>query len=101
MEAYGTYKKEGLARLLAEDFHCYALAYKNAGGDREIIVSYYLQSLKWLYERLKYEGLSQKTQKEILRSISYRYNDIMTYSEPETDQWNRAKVLAELFKEMA
>ena len=101
LEAYGTYKKEGLARLLAEDFHCYALAYKNAGGDRKIIVSYYLQSLKWLYERLKYDGLSQKTQKEILRSISYRYNDIMTYSEPETEQWNRAKVLAELFKEMA
>lgn len=101
LDAYDIYEKESLASLLAEDFHCYALAYKNVGGDYDIIVSYYLQSLKWLYERLKYKDLSQKTQKDILRSIGYRYNDIMTYSEPGTDQWNRAKLLAELFKEMA
>ncbi|MCI8333617.1 MAG: hypothetical protein HFH25_03415 [Lachnospiraceae bacterium] len=98
LDAYDLYRKNSLAKLLAEDFHFYALAYKHYNGEREIIINYYMLSLKWLYERLKYSDLSERERKQILISIQYRYNDIMTYSEPGTEQWYRAKLLSDTYK---
>ena len=86
-----------LLSLLAEDFHCYALAYRYYNGDQETIVSYYLQSIKWLYESLKFAENSPETQLEIMTSLKYRYNDIMTYSEPKSEEWLRAKLLSDAF----
>ena len=95
LDAYTIYGKASLARLLAEDFHCYALAYQYYNGDRDIIISYYLQSVKWLFESLKYAENSPESQINILVSLRYRYNDIMTYSEPKSEQWERAKLLSD------
>lgn len=100
LNAYNTYGKATLAKLLSDDFLCYALAYKHENGDREKIVSHCFLSLKWLYERLKYEEISLETRKRIFVCIHYRYNDIMSYSEPGTDQWKRAKLLADVFDGM-
>lgn len=97
LNAYDCYKKKALASLLAEDFHCYALAYQYYNGDQETIVSYYLQSTKWLYESLKFAENSPETQIEIMTSLKYRYNDIMTYSEPKSEEWLRAKLLSDAF----
>jgi len=97
LDAYDCYKKKALASLLAEDFHCYALAYKYYNGDHNTMVSYYLQSTKWLYESLQFAENDSLTQLEILTSLKYRYNDIMTYSEPQSKQWKQAKLLADVF----
>lgn len=100
LDAYTIYGKASLARLLAEDFHCYALAYQYYNGDRDIITSYYLQSVKWLFESLKYAKNSPESQINILVSLRYRYNDIMTYSEPKSEQWERAKLLSDALDEI-
>lgn len=100
LDAYTIYGKASLARLLAEDFHCYALAYQYYNGDRDIITSYYLQSVKWLFESLKYAENSPESQINILVSLRYRYNDIMTYSEPKSEQWERAKLLSDALDEI-
>lgn len=100
LNAYTLFGKETLAKLLAEDFHCYALAYKYHNEDWDTMVNYYFQSLKWLYERFKYTELTEETRREILISIRYRYNDIMTYSEWNSEQWIRAKLLADVFNEI-
>lgn len=100
LDAYTLFGKETLAKLLAEDFHCYALAYKYYNEDWDTMVNYYFQSLKWLYECLKYTELTEERRQEILISIRYRYNDIMTYSEWESEQWVRAKLLADVFNEI-
>lgn len=81
-------------------FHCYALAYQYYNGDRDIITSYYLQSVKWLFESLKYAENSPESQINILVSLRYRYNDIMTYSEPKSEQWERAKLLSDALDEI-
>ena len=98
--AYNIYSKATLAKLLADDFLCYSLAYNHENGDREKSLSCCFLSLQWLYERLKFEEISPETRKEIFRSIRYRYNDIMTYSEPQTEQWERAKLLTDVFDRM-
>ena len=69
-------------------------------GDRDIITSYYLQSVKWLFESLKYAENSPESQINILVSLRYRYNDIMTYSEPKSEQWERAKLLSDALDEI-
>ena len=100
LDAYALYGKASLARLLAEDFHCYALAFQYYNGDRATITSYYLQSVKWLFESLKYADNSSESQLAILTSLRYRYNDIMTYSEPKSEQWEQAKLLADALAEI-
>lgn len=100
MDAYALYGKASLARLLAEDFHCYALAFQYYNGDRATITSYYLQSVKWLFEILKYADNSFESQIAILTSLRYRYNDIMTYSEPESEQWEQARLLADALEKV-
>lgn len=100
LDAYALYGKASLARLLAEDFHCYALAFQYYNGDQTTITSYYLQSVKWLFESLKYSENSSESQLAILTSLRYRYNDIMTYSEPKSEQWEQAKLLADALAEI-
>lgn len=100
LDAYALYGKASLARLLAEDFHCYALAFQYYNGDQATITSYYLQSVKWLFESLKYAENSSESQLAILTSLRYRYNDIMTYSEPKSEQWEQAKLLADALAEI-
>lgn len=98
IDAYGKYLKKSLAKLIAEDFHYYALAYKHFNMDHEMMIMYYMQSLKWQYERLKYKDLLKDEQRKVIISIQYRYNDIMTYSDPGTEQWKRAKLLSDTYK---
>lgn len=100
LDAYALYGKASLARLLAEDFHCYALAFQYYNGDRTTITSYYLQSVKWLFESLKYAENPPESRLAILTSLRYRYNDIMTYSEPKSEQWEQAKLLADALAEI-
>ena len=97
LNAYSQWEKETLARLLAEDFNDYALAYAQASGESYIIVSFYVLSLEWLYECMKYQSLPEEEQNDILNSIYYRYKDIMMFSETGSMQYGRAKLLSEAF----
>ena len=52
------------------------------------------------FESLKYAENSPESQINILVSLRYRYNDIMTYSEPKSEQWERAKLLSDALDEI-
>lgn len=78
-EVYMEYPKYSLANMIASGYHSFALCYyKN--DNRQTSVYYYGKTIIWLYEALAFEEKNGISDREYIRLISKRYEDIVLVS---------------------
>lgn len=93
---YVDYPMYRLAKLLAENYSLYGLAYDVNHGDTGTVEYYYGAAVSWYNEGLSYRT-DDKTVRELLRHIGDRYHDLAAYLPRDSEYQQYAAKLAQAY----
>lgn len=89
-----------IAKLIAENYNGYSLAYYSIGGSKKTMEYYWNESLIWYHNCLTFRG-SLTNIPGILNRIGMRYHDLAMIQRPGSDEQIRATMLSEAYDALA
>lgn len=89
-----------IAKLIAENYNGYSLAYYSIGGSKKTMEYYWNESLIWYHNCLTFRG-SLTNISGILNRIGMRYHDLAMIQRPGSDEQIRATMLSEAYDALA
>ncbi len=89
-----------IAKLIAENYNGYGLAYHSIHGSKKTMEIYWNESLTWYHNCLTFQG-SPGEISGILRRIGMRYQDLAMIQEFGSDEQIRATMLSKAYKSLA
>ena len=89
-----------IAKLIAENYNGYGLAYHSIHGSKKTMESYWNESLTWYHDCLTFRG-SLKGISGILNRIGTRYQDLAMIQKSGSDEQIRATMLSKAYKSLA
>lgn len=89
-----------IAKLIAENYNGYSLAYYSIGGSKKTIEYYWNESLIWYHNCLTFQG-SLEDISNILRRIGARYQDLALIQNAGSDEQIRALKLSKAYSSLS
>ena len=89
-----------IAKLIAENYNGYSLAYYSIGGSKKTMEYYWNERLIWYHNCLTFRG-SLTNIPGILNRIGMRYHDLAMIQRPGSDEQIRATMLSEAYDALA